>query len=203
MFQIKRNYKFRKFIVLQQGEMILCRFFFFYRKSVSYGRCVTRENEIPVSINYREDWKKKKPYATDVSVLDRKGGNISPTMVQKWQEGVKLSTRKLMVVRTSYSGMQESVHNKTVDPVTSFSFHCPSLPSYQYPIFSIVYYELPLIFPHLLFILRLAIEKIKILLILIHFFFQCYLFIKTLVISTILYKDRNFRFWGSMCNTLW
>ena len=38
-----------------------------------------------------------------------------------------------MVVRTSYSGMQESVHNKTVDPATSFSFHCPS---YQYPIFT-------------------------------------------------------------------
>ena len=81
----------------------------------------------------RKKKKKKEPYATDVSALDRKEGNISATMVQKWQEGVKLSTRKLMVVRTSYSGMQESVHNKTVDPATSFSFHCPS---YQYPIFT-------------------------------------------------------------------
>ena len=80
----------------------------------------------------RKKKKKKEPYATDVSALDRKEGNISATMVQKWQEGV-LSTRKLMVVRTSYSGMQESVHNKTVDPATSFSFHCPS---YQYPIFT-------------------------------------------------------------------
>lgn len=103
----------------------------------------------------------KKPYATDVSALDRKEGNISPTMVQKWQEGVKLSTRKLMVVRTSYSGMRESVHNKTMDPVTSFSSHCPS---YQYPIFT-VYTS------RFFRILQLAAQsKIKILLILRPFF---------------------------------
>lgn len=73
--------------------MILRPFFFFLSKiRFVHGRCVARENEIPVSINYREDWKEKKkkkkePYATDVSALDRKEGNISATMVQKWQEG--------------------------------------------------------------------------------------------------------------------
>lgn len=44
---------------------------------------------------------------------------------RRWLEtdskGVKLSARKLMVVRTSYSGMRESMHNETVSSVTSFS----------------------------------------------------------------------------------
>lgn len=88
-------------------------FFFFIENPIYTGAVfVTRENEIPrYQLITGRNW--KKAYATDVSVLDRKEGNISPTMVQKWQEGVKLSTRKLMVVRTSYSGMRESVHNKT------------------------------------------------------------------------------------------
>lgn len=80
----------------------------------------TRANEIPVSINYQQD--RKKPCATDVNVLDRKEGNISRTMAQNWQEGVKLSMWKLMAVRTSYYGTRKSVHNKTVSRVTSFSF---------------------------------------------------------------------------------